>query len=60
MERIKSIQPQIYDQFKRANSTCTYFVPSDEAFKQLGSVKLQKLLDDRNYLTKVIQFLQIN
>lgn len=54
MERIKNIQPQIYDQFKQANSTCTYFVPSDEAFKQLGSVKLQKLLDDRNYLTKVI------
>ena len=54
MERIKSIQPQIYDQFKRANSSCTYFVPSDEAFRQLGNAKLQKLLEDRNYLTKVI------
>ena len=57
MERMKSIQPQIYDQFKRANSSCTYFVPSDEAFRQLGNAKLQKLLEDRNYLTKVILFL---
>ncbi|XP_043524115.1 transforming growth factor-beta-induced protein ig-h3-like [Frieseomelitta varia] len=55
MERMKSIQPQIYDQFKRANSSCTYFVPSDEAFRQLGNAKLQKLLEDRNYLTKTLQ-----
>ncbi|CAL7936758.1 unnamed protein product [Xylocopa violacea] len=55
MERIKGVQPQIYDQFKRENSSCTYFVPSDEAFRQLGSAKLQKLLEDRNYLTKTLQ-----
>ena len=60
MERIKGIQPQMYDQFKRANSSCTYFVPSDKAFKQLGNAKLQKLLEDRNYLTKVILFLWTN
>ncbi|XP_017790533.1 PREDICTED: periostin [Habropoda laboriosa] len=55
MERIKNVQPQIYDQFKRENSSCTYFVPSDEAFRQLGSAKLQKLLEDRNYLSKTLQ-----
>ncbi|XP_068971368.1 transforming growth factor-beta-induced protein ig-h3 isoform X2 [Bombus flavifrons] len=55
MERIKGIQPQMYDQFKRANSSCTYFVPSDKAFKQLGNAKLQKLLEDRNYLTRTLQ-----
>ncbi|XP_076548579.1 transforming growth factor-beta-induced protein ig-h3 [Osmia lignaria lignaria] len=55
MERIKAIQPEIYDQFKHPNSSCTYFVPSDEAFKRLGSVKLKKLLQDKNYLSKVMK-----
>ncbi|CAK9804489.1 Transforming growth factor-beta-induced protein ig-h3 [Anthophora quadrimaculata] len=55
MERIKHVQPQIYNQFKHENSSCTYFVPSDEAFRQLGSDKLKKLLEDRNYLSKTLQ-----
>nr|XP_012138267.1 PREDICTED: periostin isoform X1 [Megachile rotundata]XP_012138268.1 PREDICTED: periostin isoform X2 [Megachile rotundata] len=55
MERIKKVQPQIYDQFKHPNSSCTYFIPSDQAFKRLGNVKLQKLLQDNNYLSKVMK-----
>lgn len=33
-----------------------HIVPTDEAFKQLGDAKLQRLLGDKNYLTKVILF----
>ncbi|XP_031839644.2 transforming growth factor-beta-induced protein ig-h3 [Nomia melanderi] len=55
MERIKGVQPEIYDNFKRANSSCTYFIPSDDAFRRLGNVKLRKLLDDNNYLTKTVK-----
>lgn len=51
---MKGIQPQIYNQFKRANSSCTYFIPSDDAFRRLGNVKLKKLMHDSNYLTKVL------
>ncbi|XP_076177123.1 transforming growth factor-beta-induced protein ig-h3 [Ptiloglossa arizonensis] len=55
MERIKGIQPDIYDDYKRANSSCTYFVPSDKAFRRLGNTRLRKLFEDNNYLTKTVK-----
>ncbi|XP_076235758.1 transforming growth factor-beta-induced protein ig-h3 [Calliopsis andreniformis] len=55
MERIKGVQPQIYDQFKRVNSSCTYFIPSDNAFRRLGNVKLKKLMEDNSYLAKTVK-----
>ncbi|XP_076640726.1 periostin [Halictus rubicundus] len=55
MERIKGVQPDIYNNFHRANSSCTYFIPSDDAFRRLGNVKLRKLLEDNNYLTKTVK-----
>ncbi|XP_078048749.1 periostin [Augochlora pura] len=55
LERIKAVQPDIYNNFHRANSSCTYFIPSDDAFRRLGNVKLRTLLEDNNYLTKVVK-----
>nr|XP_033321513.1 transforming growth factor-beta-induced protein ig-h3 [Megalopta genalis] len=55
LERIKGVQPDIYNNFHHANSSCTYFIPSDDAFRRLGNVKLRTLLEDNNYLTKMVK-----
>jgi uncharacterized surface protein with fasciclin (FAS1) repeats len=31
----------------------TFFVPTDQAFNRLGSARLERIMDDPAYLTKV-------
>jgi uncharacterized surface protein with fasciclin (FAS1) repeats len=36
----------------------TFFVPTDQAFNRLGATRLERIMDDPAYLTKVYIFIQ--
>ncbi|XP_024947754.1 transforming growth factor-beta-induced protein ig-h3 [Cephus cinctus] len=53
MDKMREVEPSTFEELKRPQSSYTYFVPSDEAFRKLGEARLQKIMGDGKYLTKV-------
>lgn len=58
MDKMLEVEPREFNEFRQSPTTrttaYTYFIPSDEAFKELGDVELKWLMGDSAYLAKVI------
>ena len=46
-------------ELKKAGTSYTFFVPTDQAFNRLGASKLERIMDDPNYLMKVCRILNM-
>jgi hypothetical protein len=52
MEKVIERSPETLE-MPRPGTSYTFFVPTDQAFNRLGAARLERIMDDPAYLTKV-------
>jgi len=52
MERVMANNPETLE-LQNPAASYTFFVPTDQAFNRLGAARLQRIMADPVYLTKV-------
>jgi uncharacterized surface protein with fasciclin (FAS1) repeats len=52
MESVLERNPETLE-LQKPGTSYTFFVPTDQAFNRLGATRLEHMMDDPAYLTKV-------